>query len=201
MYIRCRNAGLWWGFVFLPRVVAQQVDQCRDCKMAVLDHKMVWLKFNWLIDWFMFCVCESTHSTSSFDEAYFTLMRLPQSVWQSQASQVLKVLWITSQLEVYGRPTAILGNIPYLGLIAWQRDAYQRDQLTHYPTVSLQEKCAQYWPTDNEARYYGDLQVTMRSESTLDSYTIRMFDVCLVSMIPDSPHEWLHGKVNGDIVR
>ena len=78
---------------------------------------------------------------------------------------------------------------PYLGQIVLQRYTYWREQHTHYPTVSLQEKCAQYWPTDNEARYYGDLQVTMKSEFTLDSYTIRMFEVCLVSMIPDSPHE------------
>ena len=45
----------------------------------------------------------------------------------------------------------------------------------------LQEKCSQYWPPDNEALFYGDLKVSMRSESVLDNYTIRIFDIQLVS--------------------
>ena len=56
--------------------------------------------------------------------------------------------------------------------------------LNDYNTVSssfFQEKCTQYWPHDNEAVYYGDLQVSMRSESVLDNYTIRIFDIQLVS--------------------
>ncbi|KAI0234523.1 Receptor-type tyrosine-protein phosphatase beta, partial [Lamellibrachia satsuma] len=44
------------------------------------------------------------------------------------------------------------------------------------------EKCSQYWPQDNEAVYYGDLQVSMRSESVLNNYTIRIFDIQLVSI-------------------
>ncbi|ELT95888.1 hypothetical protein CAPTEDRAFT_120303, partial [Capitella teleta] len=42
------------------------------------------------------------------------------------------------------------------------------------------EKCAQYWPADQDCHFYGDLQVQMRSESILDSYAIRIFDVGLV---------------------
>jgi len=41
------------------------------------------------------------------------------------------------------------------------------------------ERCAKYWPNDGEPMYFGDLQVSMRSESTLDSYVIRILDVRL----------------------
>lgn len=45
----------------------------------------------------------------------------------------------------------------------------------------FQEKCFQYWPSDLEPHSYGNVQVTMRSESVLDTYAIRVFDVMVVS--------------------
>lgn len=41
------------------------------------------------------------------------------------------------------------------------------------------EKCAEYWPTDEEPLFYGDLQVQMKSESQLNYYIIRILDVKL----------------------
>lgn len=44
-----------------------------------------------------------------------------------------------------------------------------------------QDKCECYWPTDNEPLYYGDVQVEVKSESTLGHYVIRVMDVKVVS--------------------
>jgi len=44
----------------------------------------------------------------------------------------------------------------------------------------FQEKCAQYWPADNESLFYGDVQVNLMSESSINYYVLRVFEVRLV---------------------
>ena len=41
-------------------------------------------------------------------------------------------------------------------------------------------KCTQYWPHDSQPVFYHDFQVSIRSESVLNEYTIRVLDVALV---------------------
>ncbi|KAG1652515.1 Receptor-type tyrosine-protein phosphatase beta [Nymphon striatum] len=42
-------------------------------------------------------------------------------------------------------------------------------------------KCEQYWPDNQEPEHYGDLRITMTSESILSNFSIRVFLIQLVS--------------------
>ena len=47
---------------------------------------------------------------------------------------------------------------------------------------SLQTKCEQYWPNKvEEPVYQGSLSISMRSESVVSDYIIRVFEVASVS--------------------
>lgn len=41
------------------------------------------------------------------------------------------------------------------------------------------QKCEQYWPSDSDNVYYGDLKIQLKSESILSAYCIRIFDLQL----------------------
>lgn len=44
--------------------------------------------------------------------------------------------------------------------------------LTHLSLLFLQEKCAQYWPSDGLVSY-GDITVELKKEEECESYTVR----------------------------
>lgn len=45
-------------------------------------------------------------------------------------------------------------------------------QAPHISRLSLQEKCAQYWPSDGVVSY-GDITVELKKEEECESYTVR----------------------------
>jgi len=52
--------------------------------------------------------------------------------------------------------------------------------LSYLTCVLLQLKCDKYWPDTQEPVFYGDLVVSMQSESNLSDYTLRIFEIKLV---------------------
>lgn len=53
--------------------------------------------------------------------------------------------------------------------------------------VCAQVKCDQYWPTDPEPLYYGDLVVQRLSQSVLPEWTIREFRISQVAALAAPP--------------
>lgn len=49
---------------------------------------------------------------------------------------------------------------------------YMVFQTPHLSHLSLQEKCAQYWPSDGVVSY-GDITVELKKEEECESYTVR----------------------------
>ena len=55
-------------------------------------------------------------------------------------------------------------------------------------SLYFQDKCAKYWPDQGEAKFYGDVKVSLRSESVINHYTVRVLDVSYVSDPHKIPH-------------
>ena len=49
--------------------------------------------------------------------------------------------------------------------------------------LSFQHKCDKYWPDLGEPVFYGDLVVSLQSESNLSDYTIKIFEIKMVRLI------------------
>lgn len=54
--------------------------------------------------------------------------------------------------------------------------------------VTFQLKCDKYWPETQEPVFYGDLVVSMQSESNLSDYTLRIFEIKLVRTLHQKSH-------------
>jgi receptor-type tyrosine-protein phosphatase beta len=46
-----------------------------------------------------------------------------------------------------------------------------------------QKKCESYWPADEQPVYYGDLQLQLESVEKIDTYTLRLLSISLVSSV------------------
>ncbi|XP_028970203.2 receptor-type tyrosine-protein phosphatase beta [Esox lucius] len=60
--------------------------------------------------------------------------------------------------------------------MVWEHDVYNIVMVTQCVEKG-RVKCDQYWPSDREPLYYGDLVVQMHSESVLAEWTIREFNI------------------------
>ncbi|KAG7218588.1 hypothetical protein INR49_019404 [Caranx melampygus] len=67
--------------------------------------------------------------------------------------------------------------------MVWEHGVYNVVMVTQC-TEKRRVKCDQYWPSDREPLYYGDLVIQMLSESVLPEWTIREFKITSVLRRP-----------------